>query len=325
MKKIIVIICLCFSATFYGQIDFEEIVNVNSVDAQRFLSGYLQPIPRGFGNGLSSGWYNTAKAHKLFGIDISVIANMSLIPEEGETFTFRNSDYSSAIQLDNSNISEANLPTILGSKDLSDRPLIRYTDSNGSISVSALPGFREDVKSTIGFNAVPSAIIQVGVGLWKNTDLKVRFIPEIDSNGNSASAFGIGVMHDIKQWIPFVKRLPIDVSIFAGYTNLKSTVLLDEDNNPDELVNFNTNSMTYQLLLSKKLSILTIYGGLGTTSYNSDIEIRGYSSDLDFGFDGNSFRANAGLRFKLAFLDISAEYALQEYDVFSARVGFSIR
>lgn len=324
MKKITTIVFIFCSMLSFGQLDFEDVLDSGSKDAQTLLRGFLQPISTGFGTGINGGWYTTAKAHKLFGIDIAVIANASLVPTNDETFTFNSSDYSSRLQLDNGGTS-AELPTIFGSSDLADRPLLKFTDSNGnSISTSALPGFKKQIKDNIGFNAVPSAMLQVGVGLFKNTDLKVRFIPKQTGDDYEVSSFGIGIMHDLKQWIPFVKRLPVDVSGFIGWNNVKSKVILDS--NTSELIEFNTKTFMWQLLASKKLSIFTLYGGVGAASFETDLSVQGYSTPLDFKYDdGSSLRTNIGLSMKLFFINIAAEYAKQEYDIFSVRAGFSIR
>ena len=57
-----------------------------------------------------------------------------------------------------------------------------------------------------------------------------------------------------------------------------------------------------------------------TTSSNQT-----FTDPIYLNYDGSSFRANLGLNIKLLFIDVAAEYALQEYDVFTIRAGFSIR
>jgi hypothetical protein len=333
MKKNITIIffALC-SAISFGQIDLESILEGGTADAQTFFKGYLQPFAAGFGNGINGGWYTTAKAHKILGIDLSVIANAASVPASAETFTFNNSDYTN-IKLYEGGTS-AQVPTIFGSQDLADRPLLTFTDTDGnSISTSTLPG--SGLKEAIGYNVVPSAMIQLGVGLFKNTDLKIRFVPSQSTDEFEFSTFGIGVMHDLKQWIPFVNRLPFDVSALAAWNDVKSKVFLDATNNPSQALEFNTKTFLFQILASKKLSIFTLYGGIGTSSYKSDVNVLGsyvtsqtnqtYVDPVSLNYDGSSMRANLGLSIKLLFLNISADYAVQEYDTFTMTAGFTIR
>lgn len=332
MKKLVIALFAMFTITSYSQIDLESIFEGGSDAASSYLRGYLEPIGIGFGNAINGGWYNTAKTHKLFGIDIAVIASGALVPEEGETFTFNSTP---SISFEDGSAS-GQLPSIFGSQSLDDRPLLTFNDGNGnSLSASALPGVGLD--QAIGVNAVPAPMVQAGIGLIKNTDVMIRFIPEQTADEYEFSTFGFGIKHDIKQWIPFVKKLPFDVSILAAWNNMKSKVFFDSENNPSQAVQLNTRTSIYQLIASKKLAIFTLYGGLGTTSYSTDLNILGefvtnnnpvtnpLVDPVQLNYEGNSFRSNIGLRVKLLFLDIAAEYALQEYDVVTLRVGFSVR
>lgn len=333
MKKTIGIFLLAFSLNSFSQINLESILEGGVGDAQALLRGYVKPFPTGFGNGINGGWYTTAKAHKLFGFDIAVIANAAFVPASDETFTFNNADFTN-IKLDDASLSSAQIPTIFGSQELADRPLLEFTDSNGDkISASALPG--SGLKEEINYNIVPSAMVQAGLGLWKNTDVIVRFVPSQSTEDFEFSTFGFGIKHDIKQWIPFVNKLPFDVSVFLGWNDIKSKFFLDPTDEPSQALEFNTKTFMAQLLASKKFSIFTLYGGVGTTSYKTDVNMLGsytttssgitYNDPIQLSYDGSSMRANLGLSIKLLFLNIAAEYALQEYNVFTVRAGFTIR
>jgi hypothetical protein len=336
MKKLITLTLAFTSMISFAQIDLESILEGGPGDAENLLQGYVTPFAKGFGNGINGGWYSTARAHKFLGIDISVIANGSLVPKTDETFTFTNSDYTN-IKLDSDPTNQsasAELPTLFGSQKLADRPLLEFDDGTGNkISTSSLPG--SGLKEAIGYNVVPSAMIQAGVGLFKKTDLIIRFVPEQKADEYEFSTFGIGVKHDLKQWIPFVNRLPFDVSAIVAWNDIKSKFYLDPDSEPNQALEFNTKTFMFQILASKKLSIFTLYGGLGTTSYETDVNLLGtyettnsnqtYVDPINLAYEGSSIRANLGLSVKLLFLNVAAEYAKQEYDVFTVRAGFSIR
>jgi hypothetical protein len=195
-----------------------------------------------------------------------------------------------------------------------------------------LPG--SGLEQAIGFNAVPSAMVQVGIGLWKNTDLKVRFVPKQSAPEYEFSAFGVGIQHDLKQWIPFVRRLPFDVSALVAWNDVKSKAFLDVKNEPTQALEFNTKTFLFQILASKKLSILTLYGGIGSSSFDSDVNVIGTyitSQDSEFidpislNYTGSSFRANAGFSIKVIGINLSADYTVQEFNTLSVTAGFSIR
>jgi len=333
MRKLAIALFTLFTVSSYSQLDIGSILEGGIGDAQTLLRGYAKPFPAGFGNGINGGWYTTAKAHKLLGIDIAIIGNGASVPTSAETFTFRNADYTN-IQLYDESISSAELPTIFGSQKLGDRPLLKFTDDIGnSISTSSLPG--SGLKEATGYSVIPSAMVQAGIGLFKKTDLIIRFVPKQTADEYEFSTFGIGIKHDIKQWIPFVKRLPFDVSALIAWNNVKSKFFLDLNNAPTQALEFNTKTFMFQLLASKKFSIFTVYGGVGTTSYKTDVNMLGsyaiaasettYTDPISLNYDSSSIRANLGLSMKLFFINIAAEYALQEYNVFTLRAGFSIR
>jgi|TARA_B110000238_G_scaffold8617_1_gene8733 hypothetical protein len=331
MKKYITILffMIC-SASSFSQVEFGSILEGTLGDAQILLKGYVRPIAEGFGYSVNGGWFTTAKTHKLFGFDFAIVTSAAIAPSSAETFTFNNSDYSPNLQLDNSNISSAELPTFFGSQELEDRPLLAFTDNDGnSVSTSALPG--SGLGHAIGFNAVPSAVIQVGVGLFKNTDLKIRFVPKQAASEYEFSSFGFGIQHDLKQWIPFVKRLPFDVSALVAWNDVKSKAFLDAEDNPTQALEFTTNTFLFQILASKKLSIFTLYGGVGASSYTSDVNLLGNYSNvsmpdpISLNYKGGSMRANLGLTMKILLFNLSADYAVQEYDTFSVTAGFSFR
>lgn len=331
MKKITAIILFAFcTITSFAQIDIESILEGGPTDAENFLRGYLEPAPTGFGYGVNRGWYSTAKAHKTFGFDVKIIATAAFVPTNAETFTFNNSDYTN-IKLDDTSLSSAELPTIFGSQELADRPLLEFTSNGNSVSSSTLPG--AGIKESIGYNIVPSAMVQIGLGLFKNTDVKVRFIPKQTTDDYEFSTFGIGFMHDLKQWIPFVKRLPFDVSAIVAWNDVKSKFILDSSLN--QALEFNTKTFMYQLVASKKLAFLTVFGGVGMSSYDSDVNVLGtyttsqtnttYTDPIAMNYTGSSLRGNVGLNVKLLFLNLSADYAIQEYNSFTVTAGFSIR
>ncbi|MEP2026184.1 DUF6588 family protein, partial [Reichenbachiella sp.] len=103
------------------------------------------------------------------------------------------------------------------------------------------------------------------------------------------------------------------------------------------------NNTSIQALVSKKLSILTLYGGLGYNIVSSGIKVEGtienyeltdivtgepytVEDPVDFKYDGGStFRATFGMRLKLAFLTLHSDYTFQKYNMLSVGLGMSFR
>ena len=174
-------------------------------------TNYLEPAVLGFSYGMSNGWYNTAETHRPLGIDLTITANVVSIPLSQETFTFNPTEYSHIQLLGDDN----HIPTVIGPIN-GPQLQFSYTDPETGHTVAAAReiggiGLREQ----IGYNVVPSPMVQFGIGTLLNTDLIIRYIPEVSVGKFSTSLFGFGIKHDIKQWIPGIRRLPIDIAVLA--------------------------------------------------------------------------------------------------------------
>lgn len=343
MKKFYFLGCvslmLFFSAQqVKAQFDIGNILESGVSDASTYLQSYVEPAFRGFGSGLNSGWYNTAQPHQFLGFDITVNISAAMVPTALETFTFRNSDYSNVFYRDGSQV---NVPTLMGQNlGADDLPELSFRDFNDLdndgdtndelLRISALTGL--GLEEQLPVNAVPVPMAQIGIGLPKGTELKVRFLPEIDLDGEgSVQLFGLGVVHDIKQWLPGGDMLPLDLSAFVGFTNMKSSIVIDSD--AGQTANFNASAWTAQVIASKQLLFFTFFGGVGYSNSNVDFSMLGtYETEtetlvdpIDFSFSDSGLRANAGLRIKLLFLTLTGEYTIQEFNTITAGVGISIR
>ena len=324
-----------------GDLNFDEFLRAGSEDANTILGNYISPFATGFGYGMASGWYNTAKAHKTLGFDITVTANLAKAPDKDLLFQFLQNDYQN---LELVGGGSADLPTIFGGETTERLQTSYSTTVNGqNVEVSqqfdAPPGI--DVSDFGGY--VPVPMVQFGLGLFKNTDLKLRYIPtqKSEEDGYEVGLIGFGIMHDFKQWIPGLKAVPIDMSIFVGMTKLTTDFDLSGSDIPgsNQTASYNVNALTYQVLASKKLSILTLYAGLGFNSVTSTMEMLGtYEIETDLPgvplvlsdpvnqtFDSSGARATFGFRLKLLILTLHADYTLQEYNTISAGIGLTVR
>jgi uncharacterized protein DUF6588 len=324
---------------FQSNAQIEGILDAGIEDATKYLESYMEPAFVGIGMGINSGWYNTAKPHKFLGFDLTISGSAAQVPNANEFFRFRNSDYEN-IYFASGN--EVDVPTLLGpnlgADDLPELTLIDPDTGDDLVRISAPTGLGMD--ETFPINAVPSPMIQVGVGIFKNTELKIRFIPEsaIESllgdneDGLKYSMIGLGVMHDIKQWLPAEKILPIDLSLFVGFTKLEAGADLDADDpTSDQRTEFKATATTVQVIASRKVAFLTFFGGVGWTQSNVDFALKGtYDTETDilvdpvsFGYENSGMRANLGMRIKLLFLTLTGEYTIQEYNTISAGIGFT--
>lgn len=334
----------------FGQV--KEIGNVlagGKEDAQKLLEPYISPAVNAFGAALSGGWYNTAEPHKLGGFDITFTTSFAIVPEDKHTFLIDN-DELTYLKVDpqenpeTQTISGKNIPG----------PQIVY-----NFEEYQAPAFR--MPEGLNTKWVPGPMIQAGIGLIKGTDVMFRYLPDIKIKGNEIGLWGIGGRHDIKQWIPGVKRVPVfKMSIMYGYTKLHSFVGMDVNKNTigagslegpdtweDQYMRFWVRSHTANLLVAADLRVVTFYGGIGFVSTQTDLKMEGafpmvtlntesepvvvaVNDPLDITIknqDGSITkpRVNAGIRLKLAILTIHCDYSWANYSVVTAGVGFSFR
>lgn len=319
----------------FAQEDLDQLMRESIDDGRKLINAYSSPFMESVSLSLNQGWYNTAKPHKVAGVDLTITANAMTIPNSEMFFDVSKLGLQK-IELDESSQDYPLAPTIFGPET---RPTFSYTDEETGIKETYLGPGGIDLEGTFKKNWIPVPMAHLGFGLPKGTDVKLRFSPTMDlGDDTSFKIFGIGVMHDIKQWIPGIKLLPFDLSGFVGYTKLKLESQYDPETNPENIGLFEMNATTIQGLISKKFSVLTLYGGVGYNIAKSSVALKGSydindngQSDkgevdpLDLKFAASGFRTTAGLRLKLAVFTFHADYTLQKYKCLTVGFGISVR
>lgn len=336
--------------------DFDAVFDIGTEDANTYLQSYSEPSIAAFGNGLTGGWYNTAKPHKLLGFDLTVSGSLVTIPSEEQLFTFRNSDYTN-LQISGGSTAETQLPTLTGPETEETLNVVAGATVTNPVTGEEVvlnanaQSFAVPNGIDVG-DRVPVPIVQLGIGIVKNTDLKFRFVPAISVEDAEFSLWGVGVQHDIKQWIPGVKSLPIDISVLLATTQLKLGYDLNVGASGDDvfiqdgLTEFKVSASTFQVIVSKKLSVFTPYLGLGYNAVSSSLKVTGdleytgtvssggtsvsetvvLSDPIDLEFEGaGGPRLTAGFRLKLAVITLHADYTLQKYSMINAGFGINVR
>ena len=260
-------------------------------DAELLLEGYLSPYFNAFGTSLTAGWYNTAKTHKLGGFDVTATFNTVFIPSSDRSFDV------SQIELSSLQVASADpkSPTIAGNKNPG-------PDMNYGPPVPSNTRAFTMPKGT-GYSYVPSPMIQAGVGLIKDTEINGRFMPTWKSDDTEIGMWGIGFKHGLKQYIPFVKRIPVlHLTVQYGYTKLDGKAgifvtpdLINADDRntqgvvwDDQEMVFTTKSHTANLLVSANLPIFCFYGGIGFATTKTNVKLNGhYPMISDYDIDNN--------------------------------------
>jgi len=328
-----------------GQINlpvFENIIQGGGEDMSTYMNNYIAPFMNSFGTGIDNGWYNTAAPHESLGFDLTFYVSAVAVPTADKIFTFNESEYN-ALRLA-SGASTAELPTLMGGAT-DDLLVSTFTDPTlGPVSsppFDAPPGFGEDLPA----NYVPVPMVQLAVGVVKKTELILRYAPTVTFGDDfEMTFFGIGVKHDFGQWIPGLKGAPVDLSVLLGYTNLNTTYSFGNNpviqTSPDAEAAFDAGAFTFQVLASKQISVLTIYGGIGFNSVSSKFKMSGsygyqdvsnpsvivfVDDPVDLKFPLSGPRATLGFRLKVAVFALNVDYTLQKYNTITLGFGINVR
>lgn len=279
LKYLALAVALIFSLPFYshGQIDNVDFLRAGAADGLKIIEAYVTPWANAFGSGLNGSWYNTAKPHKLGGFDITAAFNVGVVPKSAGTY----------------NVADLGLTSLTGSGTAStisgpdvNGPVLSKTVNNVTLTSFRLP-------PGTGWRYIPVPSAQVGLGLPLGTELKVRYIPKINIKDDAnIGLWGIGLMHSIMQYIPGNKMLPVDVSLFGGYSKLQGSVpvSLKPDltvhqnyssvySGPDafngQKISAEVNTLNISILASLNIPVLTVYGGLGYSKTQTKVSLEG--------------------------------------------------
>tara|TARA_B100001057_G_scaffold501278_1_gene623101 strand:- start:14198 stop:15166 length:969 start_codon:yes stop_codon:yes gene_type:complete len=316
MLKKILILTILFQNFVLSQNNFDnflnDVVQQSIHDSEIMLEGYMSPFGSAIGFGLNGGWYNTAKPHNVGGFDITAGLHIISIPNSAQSYNPENDFEIFEIK------GEKNIPTFMGDKN-----------SNSQIVVNGQPIF--DAPGGVNVPYVPIPYFQGSIGGPKKTDILFRLSPfKLDFGKMEIGYWGIGFKHDLLQWIPIADKIPIDLSYLISYSKLSSSFNFDGNRSLD----FKVRGLNQYLALSKKLSFITLYSGIGYHFSNSRLELLGnYNTQdqvdqdlidpLDFSFGNiNGFKADLGIRMKILIFNIHANYTRAEYDIFT--VGLSL-
>lgn len=333
MKKsfaLLLLLSIGFSAS--SQEPVAGFLQGGKTDAGILAKSYFQPYGEMLGTSLNSGWYNTAKVHGVLGFDLTVSVMNSVAPSSAKSFDVNQLGLSSFKVADGS---PSDAPTVAGDMSDDQIPDLQPNTEGGEYAEFKLP-------NGSGFDNLPVPMVQAAVGLPKDIEVIGRFVPNMKvGNAGEVGLIGGGVKHSLKRYIPFVKRLPfLQMSVMGGYTSFNSstdipgTAVVDATNGE---LDVSSGAFTSRLLVGANLPIVSVYTGVGYGSSNSDFNLNGeysvqngsysasFTDPFALNYTTSGFDLNAGLRIRIGFLALHADYTVGEYSTLTAGVGINIR
>lgn len=227
-------------------------------DGTKLINAYFAPSLKGFGQGINDGWYNTAKPLGLWGFDLRFNLGIGLVDKVDQSYNINNlglnTDRSKPYLVLAPGV-DPKRPSLYGIKEAN--PPKAYVRSNVGGVDTLISEFT--MPNGIGSTYTPSLpMLQLSLGIIKNTQLTIRYFPKtLFPDYYKVRLFGIGVKHDLIQWIPryndvlLNSKRPFDCSVFIGYTNFgaeltKSLLQVDPTAyNPDPGFNYSNQSINF--------------------------------------------------------------------------------
>ena len=211
-----------------------------------------------------------------------------------------------------------NIPTFVGPNE-----------TNSVITVAGEPLFNAPKGNDLPIMPLP--YFQGSIGGPKKTEILFRFSPfKLDLGRLEFNYWGIGLKHDLLQWIPIIgDAIPMSFSIQGGYTDLTTKLKID-----DQEISLNSRSTTLNLIASKKILLITGYAGIGYNSSNTifkadakfNLDDIQFDKELEINFENkNDLRTNIGVRINITLVTIHADYTFSKYPTATVGIGVSLR
>jgi hypothetical protein len=304
-------------------------------DASKLAGAYLNPLFKGLGLGLNSGWHTSAKTKGLLRFDVRITGTLAFVPKEDQSYDVRN--------LNLQTISPVN-PTITTG------PTAFGKDQEGArMRANGAPvGFGEfNLPEGTGIHFVPSPQVQLTVGLPKNIDISLRAVPSISlgDDAGKISLFGVGAKVEL---LPLImgkkeKLLPFDLALGLGFTRLNYNLPLDVNGDPqnNQELDIKINGFSAEAIISKQLLFFTPFASVGYNTASTNLRALGtyqfdtptltnpnakttYTDPFNIKNDLNGLRASLGFQLKLGFFKLYAAYTQAEYGYINGGIGFGI-
>lgn len=340
MKKTAQIIMIILTSSMiqmiYGQDNISQLLNAGLNDATLFTKSYIKPASEGLIYSMSNSWYTTVQAKKLGQFEISIQGNLSFVKNEDQKFMLNTNDYENIIFKNGP--AQQKVATVFGENDPDIYMMISYTAPDGTV-------IEEEIElpqglGSSGVNFIPNAGLQGSVGLIKGTEIKARFLPKLKIEDASLSSYGFALQHEITSWIPGGSVLPFHFSLLAGFSQIDSKYGLNEKSNiegQNQKLALKSSSFLFTGIISTRLPILNFYGGLGYVTGKTHVDLKGtyliqptaggsisYEDPISISQSASGIKGTLGMRLKLGFFRLNADYNFQKYNSVAAGLSFGI-
>jgi len=354
----LILVFILHSKLARTQDELGMLISESVEDTEAAIKAYGGPFLKAIGTDLNTGYTSSGEPLKWGDLNIKLVGTASFAPEDD--LSFRPAEYGLDEQSSGIYTEEEVLPTIFGDETTATIQA-RATSQNGEQirTTTTIPLL------TLGVRGAPMLMPQADIGFFGGTQIMIRGLPPVkvptynQLRSLETSYFGMGVLHDIKQYIPDFQSSGFSWSVYLTrstaslslggpfYTDDDVREYTNEDvQNPEEekdyskqKMNFDSKGFSFGTIISNKFKVVTLFGGLEYVSTSTNLNLEGdypyvnYSGQiahitdlLDITENTGRMGLNAGLKADLSFLNISLSASLVNggYSTVGAAVGFQL-
>ena len=321
------IVLVGLSHVSMAQSEINNFIRGGVDDANVLLNAYVAPLSKSTGANLNAGWVNTAAALKSGRFELKLIGNAAYVPTAERTYSLDALGFNTPTtrQVGDRSITETwqysftQSPTVFGSTENPEtwRKTISYqnpgSDSEETAVIAELPK-----PNGLGVPINPLApAMQLSVGVPLATEVMVRFLPSANVASDEVALdygglWGLGIKHNVKQWIPGFRNLPFSLSVAAAYSTTRAAMelptLLPEVPSGEAFADSTLANTGYRgpsvddaaysgqgasirlqawninALISKEFTLISVYGGLRYAQSTTSMSLTG-----TYGFAGEPY------------------------------------
>ena len=202
MKKyilaVVVVLAFAKAETLKAQSDLENVFS----DFLIILDRYNQPAAEASVQQTGAGYYSSAKTLGLFEVNVGLGISGLPFPNSKQTFAVDDSEF---INFDIRDASSAEIPTALGGEK---RVFFDFMINGDQYEFQAIGG--------LGTDLFAFPYLQGQVGLWKETELTLRYGPQITIESSDYTLYGAGLKHNLSQYF-FKEKRSFDIAALANF------------------------------------------------------------------------------------------------------------
>lgn len=328
MNKQVLFGFLLLVLTFSNHSKAQSGLGETITDMVFILDKYVQPASDASVLQTSTGWYYEASSLELYKFNIAANISGLPFPKSKQTFQVNDTDFQN---LDIRDANTASIPTALGGNR---RVFFDFDIDGNTYEFQAIGGIGTD------FFAFPN--LQAQVGLWKETELSLRYGPQVKIDRSSYALYGVGVKHNVSQYL-FKEDRPIELAVIANYSLVDFNIFFDrlelaaaDGSAPIAVLEgylTDFHAVTFGTIASKQVGNWVYSGGINYNISTLDYSLVGdegifldlFNSSLKVLSEKTyTFKVDAGVAYKFKYIDLYSQLST-DFEFVNLNIGTAYR